>query len=260
MMKSSERGQERVADGREDPRNIGPHARPDAQRSRRKRDETPTGPCTGFAFGGVERRTMLERLGTPADLSGLSRAEIDLLAKEIRNVLIQVCAVNGGHLAPNLGVVELTLALHRVLDMRARQGRLGRQPSVVRAQAADRARRAHRHAAPRRRRVGLRDAHANRSSTRSAPATRRRRSRRRSGMATARDLRGGERNGRGGHRRRRADRRLGLRSDQQRRADEDELHRDPQRQRDVDRPQRRFDRLVPVGAALQAAGRPTRAN
>jgi 1-deoxy-D-xylulose-5-phosphate synthase len=62
---------------------------------------------------------MLERLGTPADLSGLNRTEIDRLAKEIRNVLIQVCAVNGGHLAPNLGVVELTLALHRVLDMRS---------------------------------------------------------------------------------------------------------------------------------------------
>jgi 1-deoxy-D-xylulose-5-phosphate synthase len=62
---------------------------------------------------------MLERLGTPADLSALSRTEIDQLAKEIRNTLIQVCAVNGGHLAPNLGVVELTLALHRVLDMRS---------------------------------------------------------------------------------------------------------------------------------------------
>jgi 1-deoxy-D-xylulose-5-phosphate synthase len=61
---------------------------------------------------------MLERLGTPADLTKVSRADIDLLAKEIRNTLIQVCAVNGGHLAPNLGVVELTLALHRVLDMR----------------------------------------------------------------------------------------------------------------------------------------------
>ena len=60
---------------------------------------------------------MLERLGTPADLTKLNRADIDLLAKEIRNILIQVCAVNGGHLAPNLGVVELTMALHRVLDM-----------------------------------------------------------------------------------------------------------------------------------------------
>jgi 1-deoxy-D-xylulose-5-phosphate synthase len=60
---------------------------------------------------------MLDRLGVPADLSHLSRADIDLLAKEIRETLINVCAVNGGHLAPNLGVVELTLALHRVLDL-----------------------------------------------------------------------------------------------------------------------------------------------
>jgi 1-deoxy-D-xylulose-5-phosphate synthase len=61
---------------------------------------------------------MLEVLGTPADLRKLGRADIDVLAKEIRDTLIQVCAVNGGHLAPNLGVVELTLALHRVLDLR----------------------------------------------------------------------------------------------------------------------------------------------
>jgi 1-deoxy-D-xylulose-5-phosphate synthase len=61
---------------------------------------------------------LLDRLGTPANLSSLSRPEIDTLAREIRETLIRVCAVNGGHLAPNLGVVELTLALHRVLDVR----------------------------------------------------------------------------------------------------------------------------------------------
>jgi 1-deoxy-D-xylulose-5-phosphate synthase len=61
---------------------------------------------------------LIERLGTPADIAGLSRPEIDALAAEIRETLIRVCAVNGGHLAPNLGVVELTLALHRVLDVR----------------------------------------------------------------------------------------------------------------------------------------------
>jgi 1-deoxy-D-xylulose-5-phosphate synthase len=61
---------------------------------------------------------MLERLGTPADLSPLGKSEIDSLAREIRDTLVRVCAANGGHLAPNLGVVELTLALHRVLDLR----------------------------------------------------------------------------------------------------------------------------------------------
>jgi len=46
----------------------------------------------------------------------LSRPELDQLAREVRETLIRVCAANGGHLAPNLGVVELTIALHRVLD------------------------------------------------------------------------------------------------------------------------------------------------
>ncbi len=62
---------------------------------------------------------ILERIERPDDVKRLSRAEIDVLAQEIRDVLIRVCAVNGGHLAPNLGVVELTLALHRVLDLPA---------------------------------------------------------------------------------------------------------------------------------------------
>jgi len=61
---------------------------------------------------------LLDRLGTPANLAVLARPDIDALASEIRETLIRVCAVNGGHLAPNLGVVELTLALHRVLDVR----------------------------------------------------------------------------------------------------------------------------------------------
>src|SRR5690348_8392948 len=60
---------------------------------------------------------VLERINSPADLKGLSRAEIDALAQEIRDQLVTVCAQNGGHLAPNLGVVELTLALHRVLNL-----------------------------------------------------------------------------------------------------------------------------------------------
>jgi 1-deoxy-D-xylulose-5-phosphate synthase len=60
---------------------------------------------------------VLERIDSPADVAALSRAEIDVLAKEIRDVLVATCAKNGGHLAPNLGVVELTLALHTVLDL-----------------------------------------------------------------------------------------------------------------------------------------------
>ena len=60
---------------------------------------------------------LLETIWSPADVRKLTRPEIDILAQEIREALIRVCAVNGGHLAPNLGVVELTLALHRVLDL-----------------------------------------------------------------------------------------------------------------------------------------------
>ncbi|MBV8150821.1 MAG: 1-deoxy-D-xylulose-5-phosphate synthase, partial [Candidatus Eremiobacteraeota bacterium] len=60
---------------------------------------------------------ILERISTPADVKRLTRPEIDVLAAEIRKTLVDVCSKNGGHLAPNLGVVELTLALHTVLDL-----------------------------------------------------------------------------------------------------------------------------------------------
>ena len=60
---------------------------------------------------------IIERIARPADVKSLTRPEIDQLAQEIRQLLISTCAQNGGHLAPNLGVVELTLALHRVLDL-----------------------------------------------------------------------------------------------------------------------------------------------
>ena len=60
--------------------------------------------------------SLLERLTSPADLKALSRAELDQLAAEMRHVIIQTVARRAGHLAPNLGVVELTLALHRVFD------------------------------------------------------------------------------------------------------------------------------------------------
>jgi len=62
---------------------------------------------------------IIERIDSPEDVKQLRREEIDILASEIRELLVSTCAVNGGHLAPNLGVVELTLALHRVLDLPA---------------------------------------------------------------------------------------------------------------------------------------------
>ena len=60
---------------------------------------------------------ILERIMSPADVKRLTRPELDGLAREVRETLIRVCAANGGHLAPNLGVVELTIALFRVLDL-----------------------------------------------------------------------------------------------------------------------------------------------
>jgi 1-deoxy-D-xylulose-5-phosphate synthase len=60
--------------------------------------------------------SLLENIQSPADLRGLSREQLVALAAEIRHVIIQTVARNAGHLAPNLGVVELTLALHRVFD------------------------------------------------------------------------------------------------------------------------------------------------
>ncbi|MDX1890656.1 1-deoxy-D-xylulose-5-phosphate synthase [Mycolicibacterium sp. 050158] len=59
---------------------------------------------------------MLSKIRGPADLQHLSQSQMDQLAAEIRDFLIHKVAATGGHLGPNLGVVELTLALHRVFD------------------------------------------------------------------------------------------------------------------------------------------------
>ncbi|WP_206518232.1 1-deoxy-D-xylulose-5-phosphate synthase [Rhodococcus sp. X156] len=59
---------------------------------------------------------MLRGVQSPADLRRLDLAELRVLATEIREFLVQKVAATGGHLGPNLGVVELTLALHRVFD------------------------------------------------------------------------------------------------------------------------------------------------
>ena len=61
---------------------------------------------------------MLESIRGPEDLRKLNMEEISVLAGEIREELIRTVAKNGGHLASNLGVVELTIALHRVFDFR----------------------------------------------------------------------------------------------------------------------------------------------
>jgi len=59
---------------------------------------------------------MLEQVRGPADLQALTQDQLTELAAEIRRFLIYKVAATGGHLGPNLGVVELTLALHRVFE------------------------------------------------------------------------------------------------------------------------------------------------
>jgi 1-deoxy-D-xylulose-5-phosphate synthase len=59
---------------------------------------------------------LLATIQSPADLKALPAEDIPRLAQEIREELVQVLSKTGGHLGPNLGVVELTLALHRVFD------------------------------------------------------------------------------------------------------------------------------------------------
>ena len=60
--------------------------------------------------------SLLEHIRNPRDLKDLSAEELPQLAVEIRDTLIKIVSRNGGHLGPNLGVVELTIALHRVFD------------------------------------------------------------------------------------------------------------------------------------------------
>ncbi|WP_404310947.1 1-deoxy-D-xylulose-5-phosphate synthase [Agrococcus terreus] len=60
--------------------------------------------------------SILEQITGPRDLDRLSRAEVRELAAEVRAFLIREVSRTGGHLGPNLGVVELTIAMHRVFD------------------------------------------------------------------------------------------------------------------------------------------------
>ena len=65
-------------------------------------------------FRSVSR--VLDRVTCPADLRALSADELTVLGAEIRDLLVQTLSSTGGHLGPNLGAVELTIALHRVFD------------------------------------------------------------------------------------------------------------------------------------------------
>jgi len=60
---------------------------------------------------------ILDRINKPDDLKKLNLLEKNKLAEEIREYILEVVSKNGGHLASNLGVVELTIALHSVFDL-----------------------------------------------------------------------------------------------------------------------------------------------
>src|ERR1700722_9560065 len=59
---------------------------------------------------------LLGRIHSPADIKALREEDLPQLAQEVRDELINVLSQTGGHLGPNLGVVELTIALHRVFE------------------------------------------------------------------------------------------------------------------------------------------------
>ena len=59
---------------------------------------------------------MLESIKSPADIKSLDSKSLAALAEEIREKIVSVSAQSGGHLASNLGMVEGTIALHRVFD------------------------------------------------------------------------------------------------------------------------------------------------
>src|SRR5271166_933678 len=83
---------------------------------------------------------ILQSIETPADIKGLSHEELAELCEEIRAFVVETVITTGGHLGSNLGVVELTLALHRVFDS-PRDVILfdtGHQAYVLRGQAAGR--------------------------------------------------------------------------------------------------------------------------
>ena len=61
-------------------------------------------------------RELLDRISGPQDIKQFSPEELEQLCEEIRTDIISVVSKNGGHLAPNLGVIELTVALHRVFN------------------------------------------------------------------------------------------------------------------------------------------------
>ena len=58
----------------------------------------------------------LNKITSPSFLKDLNKKQLEDLARDIRKFLIEKCSVTGGHIGPNLGVVELTIALHKAFN------------------------------------------------------------------------------------------------------------------------------------------------
>ena len=71
------------------------------------------GEDTVFYLGG---NMYLEKINQPADVKQLNGEQLEVLAKELREVLLQKLSKHGGHVGPNLGMVEATIALHYVFN------------------------------------------------------------------------------------------------------------------------------------------------
>src|SRR3984957_11589939 len=68
------------------------------------------------SFEAPSKVRILDAINSPADLKRIEEGRLPQLAQEVRDELINVLSQTGGHLGPNLGVVELTIALHRVFE------------------------------------------------------------------------------------------------------------------------------------------------
>src|SRR5438046_1656188 len=69
-----------------------------------------------WAASNVNDGMLLETINSPADLRELTYEQLTTLAEEIRTFIVEAVAVNAGHLGSNLGVVEMTMAIHRIFD------------------------------------------------------------------------------------------------------------------------------------------------
>ena len=78
---------------------------------------------------------LLDSIDAPQDLKPLSRHQVEQVAQEARDTIISVITERGGHLTSNLGVVELTLAIHRIFEKSQGPHSLGHHQPVLHPQA-----------------------------------------------------------------------------------------------------------------------------